>query len=34
MKKNKVDLTNIKEKDIDDTATFTDLLSKKEKKKN
>ena len=34
MKKNKIDLSDIKEKDIDDTATFTDLMSKKEKKAN
>lgn len=34
MKKNKIDLSDIKENDVDDTATFTDLLSKKERKAN
>lgn len=32
MKKDKIDLSIIKQNDIDDTATFTDLLSKQEKK--
>lgn len=32
MKKTKVDLTDIKSNDLDDTATFTDLMSKKERK--
>ena len=34
MKKGSIDLTDIKSKDVDDTATFTDLLSKSDKKKN
>ncbi len=32
MKKSKIDLSDIKEKDLDNTATFTDLIPKKEKK--
>lgn len=32
MKKNKIDLSDIKTNDLDDTGTFTDILSKKEMK--
>ena len=32
MKKNKIDLSDIKSNDLEDTATFTDLMPKKNKK--